>query len=566
MSSMTPNYDPRFLSPKILIHDNSAVLQYTFEPKYLFGSPTNTLGNLSDLELDLGVNDNYGSCRFVVQDHDDLLTDGSLRAKSLIQRQHNVQLYLGKTSATLQRWFYGKIMDVTVQRPGTNQQAHLVECIGWGVTLRERNTKLIRNQKKTSDGITLDNTDSATKVYNLIKDVIEDRDHYLDENISAYANVTSNGVCTDCLDFNLANLNETYNTFAGTISKLANTANCLWGIDADRDLYVREPSAHDGGFLFTNNLSIFRSQNWTNTKIAYLKRAPLSWTDSSFDGLYSWLHFYGPFYPKLDISYTTTPDATKNMDSVWIAIPITPTTDNISKIAVRVNRTGTPANNWEVEIRGNNAGVPDTDDIRQHISISKFKTQALGTTTPSDWLEIPVKPRLDITPNESLYIVLRKNGDASNTVNVDYKSGTGSYLDSSDGSSWTARTGAFNYRVYDAKRILISNEIVDTANNVGIRERIFPVRADAEFNTVLELAKNVGATMGRERRRYSNILISCPTDRIDLGKFCYLEDKFNGLDMKANIVGLHLEMHASRASPDVLGADTIELQLEDYYQ
>lgn len=563
--SLTPNYNPNSLAPKIIITNNSDVTQYTFEPKYLFGSPTNTLGNLSDLELSLGINDNFGICNFVVQDHDNNLTDGTIRARCNIQRQHNVQLYLGKTSGTLQRWFYGKIFDTDVIRPGTNQQAILVQCVGWGVVLRERDTRMIRNQAKTSDGITLDSTDVNTKLYQLIKDVIQKRDHYLDENISLLSTITVNGVCDTCLDFNIANLNETYNTFAGTIQKLAASANTVWGVDWDRDLFVRDPAAHDSQFLFTNNLSAFRSQNWTSTKIAYLKKAPIVFKDSSLDGLYSFLHFYGPFNSKLDVKYEVTPDATNNADDVWHAIPIVPTVDNIAKVAVRVNRTGTPANNWEIEIRGDDGtGKPDPTDVRRHIVISKHKIQALGTTTPSPWLEIPLTDKLEITPNEQLFIVLRRNGDVTNTVNIDYKSGTGTYYDSPDGVTWTVRTGAFNYRVYYAKRMLTTVEVIEAENQVGIRERLFPVRADLELNTVIEAAKTAGAVLGRERRSYEDIIISCPTDRIPLGKFCYIEDQFNGLNMKANIVGLKLEMHSKGDSH--MGAEQITLQLDDYYK
>lgn len=568
MSSLTPNYNPNPLAPKIIISDSSDVEQFRFEPKSNYPSPTQTLGKVTDLSLELGINDNFGKLDFTIDDHGQDLTDSSSLAKCLVKRQHKVQLYLGKTAATEQRWFYGKIFDTNVLRPGTNQQSIYVQCVGWGVTLRERATRIIRNQPKLSDGITLDTTDVTTKAYQLIKDVIEKQDHYLDSNIPILSGITDTGVCTDCLDFNIANVNETYNTFAGTINKLSSTANTIWGVDWDRDLFVRDPHAHDSGFLFTNDLSSTDAQNWTDTKIAYLIKAPIAWTESSYDGLYSIFHFTGPFYSKLDQSYTTTPDATATIYNKWLSIPFTPTVDNLAKIAIRMNRTGTPPVEMEVQIRGDDgASKPDPTDIRQSVKISRYKLQALGTSTPSNWLEIPITPRIDITPNEKLYIVIKMLGDASNTVNVDYKSGSGTYQDSTDGITWTDRTGNFNFRNYSALRMLMTVEVPDVVQgDGGIRERIFPVRADAEIDTVKEAALTVASTLARERRSYQDMVISCPTDRIPLGKFCYIKDAFTGLNIKANIIGVKLNMTAGRENPDNLGATQITLQLDDYYK
>ncbi|MFM7854637.1 MAG: hypothetical protein ACKO96_22605, partial [Flammeovirgaceae bacterium] len=119
----------------------------------------------------------------------------------------------------------------------------------------------------------------------------------------------------------------------------------------------------------------------------------------------------------------------------YVGIPFTVPSDNIFKIAVRSTKTGTPESDGKVEIWGDNAGKPDSGDIRRSILLNKTTLNALGTTTPSDFFEIQIKPRLEVTPNEQLYIVFPIYGNASNTFNVDYKSGTGTYYDSTDGST-----------------------------------------------------------------------------------------------------------------------------------
>ena len=168
-------------------------------------------------------------------------------------------------------------------------------------------------------------------------------------------------------------------------------------------------------------------------------------------------------------------------------------------------------------------------------------------------------------PNDMLHIVMRKIGDVSNTINIDYKAGTGSYYDSSDGITWTLRTGSFNFRTYHSQRMVLSVEVPDVVQGDGqIRERIFPVRSDLEIDTVKEAALQVASTLSRERRKYEDIVITAPTDRIELGKFCKIYDSMSGLNIKANIIGLKLGM--STKGDDRMGAERITLQLDDYYK
>src|SRR3990167_7909170 len=97
---LTPNYSPNSLAPKIIITNPSDLEQYRFESEYNYPSPVNTLGNLNELSLELGINDNYGKLDFIIEDHGKALSDTTSYAKCKIKRQHNIQLYLGKTSAT----------------------------------------------------------------------------------------------------------------------------------------------------------------------------------------------------------------------------------------------------------------------------------------------------------------------------------------------------------------------------------------------------------------------------------------------------------------------------------
>ncbi len=565
--TLTPNYNPSELSPKVIITDYAGATQYTYESDPIAASPTKDF-NLTDLTVNIAGNGDYGNATLIIDDYQKLLTDTTLRKGSLIKRQWDIQISLGKTSATLYRAFYGKIVEADVIRNGTGQQSIILNCVGYGIILKERITKIVRNQDKTADGVTLDTTDTKTRLDNLIYDMFQDKDHQIDEGlplvtgINASTDITK--ICTGCLDINVANVNEFGNTYAGFISRMVGLANTDWNVDADRELIVRDASSHDSGFLFTNNLSGLDAQGWSATKIGYLKNSVIGWSDSSHDSMYSFIHGFGHFAPSLDVKEETTPDAADNLDSEWHAIPITPTRDNIFKIALKIIKTGTPASASEFRIVGDDGtGKPDVTDIRRTTRISKEQLQALGTSTPASWAEFPLRPKLEVTPNESLFIIFPKYGDASNTINIDYATGSGTYYDSTDNVTWTSRVGKSNYRVYSAKRLFTTVENTVVSQTLPEpREKILPIRADLEEQTVRQTLIMAAQLMGKQRRIYEKVEITPPTDRIPLASYCRLQDSTSGLDIKAIIVGYTVEMHAYN---DRIGADRVTLVLDEMY-
>ena len=203
--TLTPNYNPNPLHPRINITNKSGASAYNFISKQLDPNGTQDF-KLEAMSLHLGINDDFGTLSLVIHDHDNALTDlTDLDRPSVISREWGIQLYLGKTLATQQRWFYGKIKDVTVERPTTGVQIITLIAVGWGVILRERLTRLVRNQAKTADGVTLDDTDTSTRIDNLILDLFQDKDHQVDDNITQLSNITAqtsttgNGICNNVL-------------------------------------------------------------------------------------------------------------------------------------------------------------------------------------------------------------------------------------------------------------------------------------------------------------------------------------------------------------------------------
>ena len=565
--TLTPNYNPNALHPRIVITNQFGGSAYTFESKEL--NPTGTQDfQLNALKLHLGIDDDFGTLHLVIHDNDGNLSDLTNNDRpGLIGREWSIQLYLGKSTATEERWFYGKIKDFTTSRPTTGVQTISISCVGYGIVLRERMSRLVRNQAKTADGVTLDDTDDSTKISELMLDLFNDRDHYIDNNIdrltsiTAQTSTTGEGIDEDATSQKIANVNFNVASFAQVISNLAGVANTTFHVNADRRLIVQDPESRDSGFLFTNNLSGERATTWDSTKIGYILNAPLEWKDSSADMLYNFIHGFGHFKPGVSVSETTTPDAADNLDSEWHAIPFIPTADNIVKIAIRSIKTGTPAEDTSVQIWGDTGGSgPDSADVRYKKLLNTETLNKLGTTTPADWFEIPIHPRLDVTPGEQLYIVFPKVGDASNTISVNYAAGSGTYWDSTNGTSWTSRVGKSAYRVYESRRLTTTVENTSAAELLPEpRERIFPIRSDLEEQTVRQTLLSAAEVLGKQRRTYGTVIISPVTARIPLGTFCKLEDVKTGLSVKANITGIDLQADSS-----TLGVQRIELALDAY--
>ena len=226
MTSLTPNYDPNYLHPRIVITNQFDGAAYSFESKQL-NSSGNQDFQLNALKLHLGIDDDFGYLQLVIHDNDNNLADLTNNDRpGLIGREWGIQLYLGKSTATEERWFYGKIKDLVISRPTTGIQTITLGCVGWGIILRERMSRLVRNQAKAADGVTLDDTDNSTKISELILDLFQDKDHYIDNNIpqltsiTAQTSTTGNGIDESATSGKIANVNFNVASFAQIISNL----------------------------------------------------------------------------------------------------------------------------------------------------------------------------------------------------------------------------------------------------------------------------------------------------------------------------------------------------------
>ena len=538
---MNSDYIASNLFPKVLIHDLDGTLQYTYETSQIATSPTQDF-NLLGMNIHLGINDDYGNAVLEIEDNSNDLIETANKS-SKIKRQWDIQIYLGKNSATLERWFYGKVYESEIMKPTPNQTRIRITCIGWGIKLKERMTKIKRFQDKTSDGLALDDSDTSAKVSEIAKDIVSDTDHFLYTALPSETEITT---AVDDIDIKLADFQLNATSWSDGISQLAGMSNASYHINADREL-VFTNSDSDSGFLFDSSVNSYDSLNWNGTKLGYIKRSPFTWKDSSADTGYSFIHAYGVQHIAKDTEQTTS-NANYSLHSNWIAIPFTPTTNNIAKISLSMAKTGTPDQIGSFQILGG-ASSPDSADLRKEAKLASSSLTTLGTSY--DWREIAFD-NVTVTPREQLYFVIKKYGTSSNTINAEYNTASGTYYTSSNGTSWSSATGDFKIRIYTANNLITTLENTVAKRRFGIREKIITFQ-NAQEETVRDSLIYTSDILSKEKRSYSSMIVTPTTSRVLLGKTCKVIDSKTGLNIVAEIHSVDINVPPEGASEMSIG-------------
>lgn len=538
---MNSNYIASNLFPKILIHDLTNTLKYTYETSQVASSPTQNF-KLSGMNIHLGINDDYGNAVLEIEDNTNALIE-SINKSCKIKRQWNIQIYLGKNSSTLERWFYGKVYESEIIKPTPNQTMIRLTCIGWGIRLKERMTKIKRFQDKTSDGLALDDSDTSAKVSEIAKDIVSDTDHFLFTALPSETEITTS---VDDIDIKLADFQLNATSWSDGISQLAGMSNSSYHIDADRKL-VFTNSDTDSGFLFDSSVDSYDSLNWNGTKLGYIKRAPFTWKDSSADTGYSFIHAYGVVNISKDTEQTTS-NANYSLHNNWIAIPFTPTSNNVAKISLSMAKTGTPDQIGSFQLIGG-ASTPDSDDIRKEAKLASSSLTTLGTSY--DWRELAFD-NIEVTPREQLFLVVKKYGSSSNTINAEYHTGSGTYYTSSDGITWSTQTGNFKIRIYNSTNLITTLENTVARKRFGVREKILTFQNSQE-ETVRDSLIYTSDILSKEKRSYSSMIVSPTTSRILLGKTCKVIDSKTGLKITAEINSVDIDVPPEGASEMSIG-------------
>ncbi len=546
--------DYNVLYPKLTIYNTSASAIYSFTANTLDSSAQRDF-NLRSLALHLGINEDLGAMTFVIDDPDNTM---SSNGDPLIEEQMGVKLELGSTTAGLTSWFYGIVMDVEVIETRTNITQLRITCINWSIRLIDRLTNIVRFQKKTSDGETLDATDTDAATAQIAKEIITESDHLTDPFFPLETEITVNGVdLTDAVNL-MPEIQQQYQTFASTLAHLSACAGVVYGLDGDRDMFFRFMESTNSGLMLTNDIAHTKVTTHDQDKVCnLLEDQPIIFRNTSKDAGISIIHGLNAQKNTKDLEEAVE-DTTASCDLKWYGIPFVPTKQNISKFALRMAKTGNPSSGEARFFIVNQAaaGVPDMNSIIGEATLSQDELRGLEGSFA--WKEIALTENVSIIVGTTYYIVVKIYGNATDTFVISYdQAGSSSYEDSADGSSWTNRaTSTMAHRTYYSEPVTITFEDVRTRRKFRYREKAIEFQSGEEYAHVVEALDFLGDVVAVRKREYNPITVSCPNSRIDVGKYARLrvKDKF---DRKVNIIGLDLVINGD------VGTDRLTLDIQE---
>lgn len=558
--ALPANYNGRSLSPTVIISDLDDVEQFRFESKAVDPSPTQDF-NLSALGLHAGLNDDHGNALLLIDDSNNVFTNNDVRRASKVKNQWNLKVQLGK-GVTGDTWFQGKILTSDIIRSRTSQQFIKIIAAGWGIRTLDRISTIERIQKRTGGGIDYDTTDNLTDINSLVNDVFQDQDHYILRSLGLESGITLAGIEANTTQ--LTEFKDYYQSWSFMMSRLAAVAGSVWGIDANKDVFFRNPKANSSGMLFSGDTAGVVTQKWNPAKIGYIV-GPVEYTDGVGDSGYSVLHAPGATTDSLDINENPTVNADFNLSSNWVAIEWTTAQDTLSKIAAKFKKVGTPADGDAFfQIVGETTGGgPLMTDLRKKIRIPVQVLNRFSSSNPDYFSEYSFE-KIKVTPGEKLYLVFEKYGTASHHYVVQYDSaGAIPYYTSADGVSWASNTGDFALRTYPTRTLNVILYNTAAARRYGVREKVIDVKNIADIQSIRSVLLGLSDMLAKEKRVYKPLTVTVPDSYFSPGQTARIIDTY-GLNTDAIITGWDLSMSAGDPSSHI-GANRMTVNLGDFF-
>jgi len=176
--SYPTGFDARGLNPRIIIKDIFGVVKFTWEHAKIDPSPTQDF-DLVSWQIEGGVNTFHGIGSILIDDRNQALLDTTDLGRPItIKNGWEMIIELGKDQAGLETWFDGIIEEPEmIEEEGTITKIQ-VTAIGYGVRTAHRFSRMKVFQKKTADGLALDNTDTEVKISEIFKQVLTRDDHF----------------------------------------------------------------------------------------------------------------------------------------------------------------------------------------------------------------------------------------------------------------------------------------------------------------------------------------------------------------------------------------------------
>jgi hypothetical protein len=178
-----------------------------------------------------------------------------------------------------------------------------------------------------------------------------------------------------------------------------------------------------------------------------------------------------------------------SFETNWYARPFVPSKSDLGQLSLYLEKIGNPSS-LEGYIRDDSNGLPYRD-----VAYFSFDSSYVGS---AGWY--PIKIGATIIVGNKYWIVLKKNGDASNTYRWYYvSSSSDSYATSADGSTWTltSSTNGLAYKTYYGIDVVMRRADADSISKYGERVYILTDATITDMDTAKTIADSTLALLSK---------------------------------------------------------------------
>lgn len=371
-----------------------------------------------------------------------------------ISEGNEVTIAAGKTSSTT-NLFRGIIEDIVITEKNPNFATITLSGPDFGSAILKHtivNGQWI--QRKASNGVDLDTTDTTTLLFNIIDDMVSNTAIYpvVSDGITAYTKGLNAVSASFCMPppLTIPQFYANMEFLDDKLSELDEIGMTTHYVDFDKNLIVKQNTLTDSGILLVDNPADSVAATWNTTKLGYIQSS--EYTMSLETHRKRLFGLGGDQRLENDQQRQLTTTAFTKNDTSWLAMKFQPFYSNIESLAVYVDKVGTPSN-LDVLLIENDAtnNKPQASTII-HKTIDKDKI-----TGTAGWHYIQVNQPVD--PGRNYWVVLQETGDTNNYYRWYRTSSSTNYTisTSSDGLTWTTTTNTdgFAYRVVSTTPLMI---------------------------------------------------------------------------------------------------------------
>lgn len=373
---------------------------------------------------------------------------------SNIAEGYEITFAAGKTSSTTSI-LRGIIESITINEKGPNFMSIDLSGPDFGsAILKHTVVQGAWIQRKQSNGVDLDMTDTNTLIYNIINDMISNNQYYPvpTDGITAQTkglNAVSSTFCQPP-SLPLAQFYANTEFIDDCLTRLDDEGMTMHFVDYNKNLVVKSPVAVDSGILLVDSTADSVAATWDTTKLGYL--VSLSYKKTLETHRKRKFGYGGDQrLENTQQKQTTTTTTTKN-DTSWLAMKFQPYYTNIDSIGVYVDKVGSPGALSVLFTATDSSGKPlPSTLIQKSIDANKI-------TGTAGWHYVDIQQNVD--NNANYWVILQSTNDVSNYYRWYRTSGATSYTTttSSDGITWAAPTtngDGFAYRAVSTSPLMV---------------------------------------------------------------------------------------------------------------